>query len=379
MNSLFGINKKEILGILDLGSETIKLLVLREERDLNRGKFIILAKVRGEYERFGLFNGREFFGDVLKKSIQELIEEAERRTKTKIKKVALGLPPSILKARVYFQELEREKPEKKIDKKENKEIFDIITRQITKQAETAFEEQLSVPAEEIDCFSKKVSQVKIDGYGVPQILGFSGKKIGFKVLIICAQRNDLEIIQKTVKSLGLDVVRVVHESEGLIRLLDKKKSRGLFLDIGGNYTQLFLAKDGNLEKVSGFKRGGKDFSEILSHSFGIFYHDAVELIKRYQKGVLSQELSDRIKELLKEEAGHWLFLLEDELGKDCFFQKLFLFGGGCNLPEIKEALSKKYDLTPKELELDIFNIKDISKTKDNNYHYAPALLLALAD
>jgi len=378
--SLLRVKQKNIFGILDLGSETVKFLIVKKEKNqiaAGKEKIIILKKLRADYEEFGVLDGRQFERDIIKKSITKLIQETNKAKNFKVKEIIVGLPANVFQAGTYHQEFIRKDMRKAIDKKERDEISDKMLKRTIKQAQIDFGKKMGLASDEINFLCQKILQIKIDGYSTPQLLGFNGRKIEIQFLIIAASKGYLEFIQKTIRDLGMKIIKIVHLSQGLPKLFPIKE-KILLLDIGAKFTQIFWLKNNNLEKVSLIKRGAKDFSQALGSDLGILYNDARELSKRYQQGSLSQELTLRIREIFKEEAKHWFFLLENELNGNYFFKDIFLFGGGCSLPDIKEMFSQNCAIEPKELNKNnILTLEDETQTGDDNL-YIPAIILAYA-
>ena len=92
--------------VLDIGTEAVKALICRKDN----GKIIILGAATQYFERYGIFNGKIFEVNVIKKSVLKAIEQVQSQGQN-LKKlpVLLTLGPNILKARVSLQSFEQDK------------------------------------------------------------------------------------------------------------------------------------------------------------------------------------------------------------------------------------------------------------------------------
>jgi len=125
IHSPFGLKRKkaETTLLIDVGTETVKALLFEEKGQ----KIEILGSSLEYFDRYGIFDSRDFETDVLKKAISRAIQKplaAAKGEEEMNKSVILGLPAHILKARVIRQSLKREEPKKIIiDEKKKKRFF----------------------------------------------------------------------------------------------------------------------------------------------------------------------------------------------------------------------------------------------------------------
>ena len=366
-------NKGKIFGILDIGSENVKFLIVEKKQE----KIIILAKEIQEYDRFGVFDTRNFELDVMKKAIEKVIEQAKKQTSVTVENLVIGFAAHILKARILNQQWQRTEPEIPIAKQEKEEILKAIFKTSQEQAAKDFTKQAGILGSELCFFSTKSISSKINGYKVADILGFKGKNLEFKTLVAFFLEDYFVNIQGLIKELGFKSLKIVHESEGLVEILHKSHG-ALFLDIGAEFTQIFLMDNGSLDLISEFELGGKSFSEALCRHFGILYGVAKDLAKKYQTGSLEEPTRASLKEIFLKEAQNWYFHLEKQLENKAFFGKIFCFGGGAFYPEIKQVLEKNYNLPIEILQTKhMLGIEDKDSVK-TNLQFISTMLLAYA-
>jgi cell division ATPase FtsA len=330
--------------VLDIGTEAVKAGISKET-------------TIQYYDRFGIFNSRNFEEDVIKKAILKAIENLQSQTRLKAKSVLLALPPHVLRARISLQSLEMGDPKKEISQE--------ILRKNKKEVSEAFLQESGILPQELEFLEQLFLETKIDGYLVPSFHGYQGRRAEAKILSIFSTREDLASFRKIFQELGLKVLKIIHPVQNLTKVFADRD--GIFLDIGGKITQVFLVKNGKLEDITDFPMGGEDFSRILSQTLGLEEERARVLKERYSKGNMSEGTRKKFNEILSEVSEEWhrnLKLKLRGLSSMLTSQKFFLFGGGSQLPEIQDvlieniaiALEEKYSLVeifknPQEINL----------------------------
>ncbi len=439
--NLFGTKKKKdkFFLSLDIGTEAVKVLFSRKGAD---GKITILGAATQYFERYGVFDGRDFETDVIKKSVSKAIEQAyqsfvlsPKRKGAKIKKlnlkklpVLVSLSSNILKGRIIWQFFKRGKTTRlKISKDEEKNIYQQCFKKSQKEISQQFNKEFGILPEDIKWVTLKVLEVKIDGYSVPKLQGYEGEDLRFKILVVFLPKYYFENIKRIFKNLQLNIFKIVHIAENLPILSEDKTRNAIFLDVGGQITQIFLVKAGILQQINEFEIGGRIFSQKLSETLGLDEESARVLKEKYANKFLSPESEQRIKEIFSEEKRIWYDSLMSKIKKinpkklfsstifsslnlnesnsdspqslverldqtgnkprrpspfdkrgcpkrDSALAKLvpvWLFGGGSLLPEIQEALTEAELIRPKSLK----NIKDATKGLKSP-QYIPSLLIS---
>jgi len=321
---------------LDIGTETIKVLTFSTSAGKKEEPTITILGASLQYfDKFGVFNSKDFEVDIIKKAISKAIEEAKNQASKEPKNVILGLPADILKGRIIIQSFNRKNPKSIIDKKEEKIIYQTVLKEAQKKISQIFIEETGILAQEIQFSTFEILKTKIDGYEVPDLPGFSGKTLDFRILATFLPKYYFENIAKITKDLNLKILKIIHEAQGLENFVQNEKLSAIFLDIGGEITQIFLTRDGKLELVNEFKMGGSAFSQVLSQSLGLETQRARVLKQEYSKGFLSQEVRKRINEIFSQEIQNWFDNLKSKiLDQKLLPSNIFLFGGGSLLPEM---------------------------------------------
>ena len=358
--------KAETTLLIDVGTETVKALFFKEQGQ----EIKILGSSLEYFDRYGIFDSRDFETDVLKKAISRAVQNLGGNDN---KSIILGLPAHILKARVIHQSLKREEPKKimgdepkgsslsvararvtkehsffstprfarVIDEKEEKEIFQKVLEKAKRNICQIYSEQSGILPEDILFIDLKILEIKIDGYLVPAIQKYEGKTLDFIILATFLPNHYLKKIKNIIESLGLTIKAVIQNAQGLNFYIDKTADK-IFLDIGGTITQIFLVKGGVLEKIDEFPMGGQIFSKAISEKLGLREAEARILKERYSKRELSKESSDRIKEIISFPSQVWFrnlkLKLKEMTARRPLPLNIILFGGGSQLPDVQDIL-----------------------------------------
>jgi len=329
--------KPEITLLLDIGTETVKALLFRK----NGRKIDVLANSLEYFDRFGIFDSRDFEKDVMEHAILRTIRKLGSISN---KAVALGLPADILKARIVSKEWKRPFVKKIITDTEKKSIYEKVITEAQKNISSDFSLKTGILANDLKFISLKILENKIEGYEVPTISKYEGQNLSFQILATFLPNRYLEQIKNIIASLGLKVKEVVHEVEGL-KSYFVQENDGIFIDMGGKITQIFLVKRGILEQVSDFPVGGETFSRAISDKLGLTEAESRVLKERYSKKELSKESSDRIEEILQPAWQTWFENLKLKLEEMAIgylpVGEIFIFGGASQLPNAEDIFKTK--------------------------------------
>ena len=373
--------KKDFL-VLDIGSEAIKFAFLKKRRDEVELQAWALEYL-DEYKSSSL-NEEE----IIRKIISRTLKRPE--FKRFPKDVLLGLSPSILKARIAFVSIQRKNSKVTLKKREANLIqVEALAEAKEKISDSVFESFGILPSA-LRFIYVKVLEIKIDGYPVSCLEGYKGQDIEFKVLLTFALGQSLQRIENIVQ---FQRVQIIHLAQGLLNLIGLED--GVFLDMGGDATQIFLKKNDKLEEIGDFEKGGRIFSQEISETLGQREREARELKERYSKRELGEEVRAKMAQILAKPQINWYKNLEDAIKKlnisGLLPQKFYLFGGGAKMPEIKKSLEDEMGNTNsmRDVEVKILSLKDyyhsLSLRKEklpfsilDNPQYTPAFLIFYA-
>jgi len=318
--------KKQIPLVLDIGTEAIKAGFLKNT-------------AIHYYDRFGSFSGRDPGKEMIKKAISEALEEVQGKEKAKTKDVLVGLPPGALKVRTSYQALERKNSREPISQKEAEKIQQDIFKKGREKIGEIFFQEAGISLRDLAFLDEFSLGTKIDGYSVPRLVGYRGKRVGAAIFSVFSPKNYLEKFRRIFKDLNLEVLKISHPGQYLPKLF-KDINEGIFIDVGGEVTQVFIVKNNNLSEIFDFPIGGRDFSKALSRTIGLSEEKARLFKESYAHKETTEETRARIHEIFSEVAEDWFFGLRDALRRFTGLRpsEIRLFGGGSQLPEISEIL-----------------------------------------
>ena len=384
--------KKEPSLILDIGTGSVKALVIK--RDKNGGLSVLDGSL-AYYDQFSAFTVGRFEEEVTKRAISRAVSDLEKRIGQNLAGggVVAGLPANVFAARVISQTYER-KRKGPISRSEAREITNEVQEEGKRNACQIYFREKGILPSEIKVVGLKILGLKIDGYPVSDIVGLEGRELEFSLLAAILPKFYFEKEVRgffspllALEEMGFEISKPVHQVEGLAKFLVQKPD-AVFLDVGEEISQIFLARKGVFEKIGEFKRGGSDFSRLLSEDLGLLENESRDLKHRYAAKELSGESSERIKGFFEEAKNGWFKGLKEklkELEAGIFPSEIFIFGGGGLLPEIKNVLENGNwedisfigQLRVKMLKPSDFIGKERVSPLLDTPQYVPALLLAI--
>lgn len=332
--------KRKSYLVLDIGTETIKVLVLEK-----LGEKIILSAALSEYfDSYGLANGQNSEGEIAERIINSCLQVVKKEIKKQPENVLFALPANLFRAKIIFQSFRRKSVKEPIGKKEADSIRKEILLASQKKISDLVAEGIGILAQDIHFVSVEIIEIKIDGYQVPNLQGYSGEDLVFRILITFLPKDNFKNIENLARTHRFKKITLLHAGQSLTKLHLPGIENSIFLDIGGEETQIFLMKDGKLEKADKFDVGAKEFSKSLSRSLGIRNIEGRELKERYSKKLLSIEVKNRIREIFAQPQREWYENLKSKIKEinpaGLLPSNLFLAGGGSLLPEIQEILEE---------------------------------------
>ncbi len=395
--------EKKLFFVLDIGTEAVKALIFStspaEKADSGEenkgGKISVLGGGLEYFDRFRALESGKFEIEVVKKTILKTIDEAQKESGVnphtnlcgvgvKTSSVFLGLSCDIFQGRIISQSYRR-KEKKTIDEKEEGEIKEAVLREAKKKIAESYALQKGILPQDIQFQELRILETKLDGYRIPSLLGYEGQDVDFRILATFFFSPPVSPFRELIREMGFDILGFLQPVEGITSFLQQYPD-ALFLDIGGDITQIFWAKNGILEEISEFKIGGKQFSQILSDNLGLSELEARTLKHRHSKRDLTEESRKIMREFLKIPCQIWFRGLKEKLretGPGVFPSEIFIFGGGALLPEIEEILETGdwediYFSQPIQVKLiepkDLMDIEQ--KAKNLNSQNIPSLLIS---
>lgn len=401
-------HKDKLFLCLDIGTEAVKTLIFTLPAVSKTGtdKRICVEGSSVCYcDGYGAFDGRDFETDVIEKTAAKAIGDAyqnfvslrkipkrnERGLKMKLPTV-LSISPHVLKGRVAVLFFKRTESARKISRKEAKRIEQEILHEIQGNIAKKFAQDYGILSHDIHWISSKILERKIDGYQVPTLEGYEGTSIEVRILTTFLPKQYLRVIREISRRIGITIASIVHPAEYISEALERQNCDGIFLDVGGEMTQFFVVKNGIVQHIGECTGGGKTFSRLLVSTLGIQEERARLLKERYARGLLTDEVADKIQEMFAQEQEQWYKSIVGKLQniklKTAFVSRMVLFGGGSMLPGMKDILERKGGIQKDESSgegevsctflhpTDLVEVEDA--TKNLNLQSVPSLLVCYA-
>ena len=184
--------KEETFLVLDIGSEAIKGAVFeKKEKEIK-----VLSLALEYFDRYGVFEGRDFEHEVLEKALlkalNSLLSRSGKMRSGNIGRIVLTLSPEILKYGVETGFFKRGSVSKIITEKEEKEIKEKALKSIKVKISKSFFDNFGILREDLVFLNHEILNIEIDGYQVPGLKGYKGENLEFKVSAIFALKERLE-------------------------------------------------------------------------------------------------------------------------------------------------------------------------------------------
>ncbi|MBI2642303.1 MAG: hypothetical protein HYW97_00430 [Candidatus Wildermuthbacteria bacterium] len=287
--------------------------------------------------------------------------------------VVLGFSPSSLKASFVCHAISRQSSDA-ITAGEEELLLKEFQKVLEEKALEVLSSESGILKEDFVLERFTVLEKKIDGYTVSSFKDFKGKEVTLRGLGVFLLRSHHEVLDYIVRQYVLGTPLVSHEAESLTLFAKEKGLDALFLDVGDTHTALSLVVSQSLVLSDTVPFGGDRFTQILMHSLGMKANIAREFKEKYVKGQLSEDLRARMKELFLPEARNLITLIQERMQKKglAFSYPVFLFGGGANLEELKEAAQEQVQEVSLLLPKDVFEIQNFPP--EFNCQYTPLIL-----
>lgn len=345
----FRFKKEQPVLILDIGSEAVKALIFKKEE----GKIILLGRSLQYLDPFRAWDppikiqdgkdSRKFEFKVAQEFILKAIKEAQDTAGEKVKDAFITLSPFIFKVFLKTVDIKRESNSQHISKQEERDIFGTGADKVKDLVAAEMSENYGLGRDELCFISLERIKLTIDGYGVPSLRGFRGRDIRLTYLVSAVPRSYITNGGAPIFLAGIRCrfKGFLHQASYFAHPAFSYQD-GVYLDIGGRTTEVFVVRDKVLSLVGQIGIGGADFTEIIAKDLGLDLTGAKELKERYAARQLSPDMNLKLKEKFMPLISEWIpevaAYLENMSGP--LPAVFFLFGGGALLPEFKRTLEQ---------------------------------------
>jgi cell division protein FtsA len=336
--------KSDVYLSLDIGTEVVKALVFRINRDEKRAEIIGVGKVHQKIGNMQSGAVSDISGVVV--SSREAIALAKKRAGVKdVKKSVIGVAGELVKGTTTTVHYDRVNPTIRIGMQELRMIIEKVQEKAFERIKRQLAWETGQDDIEVKLINAALVDVRIDGYRVTNPLNFQGGDVSMSVFNAYAPMVHLGALETIAKDLGLDLLSVAAEPYAVARAIEVEDMidfSAIFIDVGGGTSDIAVVRNGGLEGTKMFAVGGRAFTKRLAQVAGISFDAAEKMKIGYSLGKLPPDQAADIAKLFEEDCRVWLGGVELSLLEfaetDLLPNRIFLCGGGSALPGIKSSL-----------------------------------------
>lgn len=337
--------KSELMLALDIGTEVVKALVFRVDKQSRRG--VVVGVGRAQQRAGNMQSGAVSDINGVIESAREAVERAKKYAGAKhLDQSIIGIAGELVKGTTTTVHYERVNPEVKIGLPELKMIIEKVQEKAYERIQKQLAWETGQDGIDVKLINAAIVDVHIDGYRVQSPFNFQGREVSMSVFNAYAPMIHLGALQTIADELDLDLLSIVAEPYAVARSVeveDMQDFSAIFIDIGGGTTDIAVVRNGGLEGTKMFALGGRAFTKRLAQEFGVTVEVAERMKIDYSQGRLPERDAVRVTALFADDCRVWLGGVELSLLEfsetDYLPSRIFLCGGGSALPGIKQALT----------------------------------------
>ena len=373
---------------LDIGSEIVKALVLRVDKEQEK---VFIIGVGQECQKRSSMQGSNI-NDVAQVAFacKKAIDNAVAMTKIRPTKVIIGMGGEFIKTMTVEVNYIRKNSRAKIDTKEIKDVVCQAKLDSFKEIEKRMTEEDH--NSDIRIASAVIADVCIDGYMVMSPVGFRGNEIELRIFNSILSERNLKIIKNIAKKLDLNIINIIAEPYAVAMSMGIKeiiKFNAILVDIGGKTTNITVISEGNVKKVKTFDIGGRTLTKGLARELDLEFSKAEKLKINYLNKQDQKDFLDKIKKVFNRNFGIIFTGIELSLGEfldSSLLPSKILFYGGTSQILSESDMADKFVLKKElpflsKMKLNFVNVSDISNVIDetekaSNLQYVNSISLA---
>lgn len=336
--------KKDLFLSLDIGTEVVKALVCRLDRENGRAEVIGVGRI---FQKTGnMQSGAVSDISGVIESSRQAIALAKRNAGVRdVKKSIIGIAGELVKGTTTTVHYDRVNRNVRIGMQELRMIVEKVQEKAFERIRSQLAWETGQNDIEVKLINASLVDVRIDGYRMTNPLDFQGGDVSMSVFNAYAPMVHLGALETIAGALGLDLLSVAAEPYAVARAIEVEDMidfSAIFIDIGGGTTDIAVVRNGGLEGTKMFALGGRAFTKRLMQVFSLPFDEAERLKIEYSLGNLSSDRAAKIAEIFAEDCRIWLGGVELSLLEfaetDLLPNRIFLCGGGSALPEIRSSL-----------------------------------------
>jgi cell division protein FtsA len=337
----------QALTALDVGTEFAKALVVALEGDGDEATGVVRGSGRQRQGLAHMQSGTVADIEAVVANSRRALDEAEGMAGLRPGSAVIGIAGELVKGATSTVIVRREQPQAPLTDGELDRIVARAQSEALDDAEKRIAWESGVERMEVRLVHAAVVEMKIDGYPVSNPIGFTGSQLELAIFNAFAPMVHLGALQSVAQRLGLQLLGVIAEPYAVATCLDPGElgdAGAVFVDVGGGTTDVAVVRHGGIAGTKMLALGGRAFTKGLAERFGLSFTRA-EMLKL---AATSDELPEQVpshdlRDALAEDAAVWRrgveLMIGDLAAGELLPARVYLCGGGAELPQITEALA----------------------------------------
>jgi cell division ATPase FtsA len=288
------------------------------------------------------------------RGVREVYEKSLKKSKVPPEEIIVGLSAPFYISKSVRISKPRKDPDSLITQQEIEDL--------TMRAEADIRKSLDVHmGNDLEFFTKSPGKILVNGYRMPDPIGKNGQTIEVVTRLEANMRSFREKIEEflrghrretrcTFTSIPTATFRVLNG------IMDTEAGM-VFVDIGGEITEVSAIQDRALESVVSIPTGSGAIIRKIAESFHLSFHDALFTLRRYTENTLEDALTRRIEVVVESAVSNWRLAVSREL-EQLFRggfspEHIVLSGGGSLLLKYKRGFPQGVFRTPAQRDIPV--------------------------
>ncbi len=309
-------SKPELGIIFHIGSSSVGAGIV----ELTKGKLPhVIHTIREHIPYHAHVNPERFFKDMLA-SLKKVNDRLPRESATHL--VLAGFLELKVKHVYYVFSSPWSVTQTKVSTVTKKDSFTVsknLIADIVSREEKSFEEDTlgKDTLDKLHVLDKQIVQIKLNGYDMLDPYGKQADRVDVSLF--------MSLIPKTVMEKVFDVSLTTYHPDdtraysfplasfSTIRDVFNQERDFIFLDVGGELSDISIIKDGLILETASFPLGRHYVTRRVAKTFAMSNEEAASLIKLYSNGHTEEAVSNKLQPVLSKVASEWSQALHETL------------------------------------------------------------------
>lgn len=336
--------KEQYLVGLDIGTEYVKALIARVEKDDLR----IIGVGRKHQALHDMQAGAIADIGAVVRNCDAALSEAEEQAGVSVRTASIGIAGELVKGTTITVKCKRKNPTKQLDIEETEQIIKLVQERAEARAKQQLAWEMGGKDVQIRLVNSALVRIDIDGYPVTNPVGFQGSEVVVQLYTAFAPLVHIGALERTAQELDLDLVAVAAEPFAVARSVigndANNNTSAILVDVGGGTTDIAVLNDGGVQGTKMFGIGGRAFTRSIEREMGISFAKAENLKLALSGQHLPADKAKPVEKALESTLDVWGGGIELALGEfkslDYLPHQVLLCGGGSSLEPLMKRLQQ---------------------------------------